>query len=195
MLRVLRNDIDTGNHGFSVLLRGSISNLMGAGAALDVTSASLPPQHIPVVPPGNCGVTSRLVSFIGLGPDLAADVRVRWPSGYEQLLHDLPAGALHTIAEPPLVTLSPASRHVRADGTSTAAVRMLAHTADGAADPTVVPQVTLEGDGALTGPPVWDGEAWVATVRAPTSAGAARLTITLGALTLAVRPRLWWDGG
>jgi hypothetical protein len=31
-------------------------------------------------------------------------------------------------------------------------------------------------------------------VRAPTSAGTARLTITLGALTLAVQPRLWWDG-
>lgn len=193
MLRVLRNDIDTGNHGFSVLLRGSVSNAAGAGASLNITSASLPPQHIPVVPPGNCGVTSRLLSFIGLGHDLVADVRVRWPSGYEQQLRDLPAGALHTIAEPPLLTLSPASRHVRADGASTVAVRMLAHTAEGAPDPAVVPLITLEGDGELTGPPAWDGEAWVATVRAPTSAGTARLTVTLGALTLAVRPRLWWD--
>jgi hypothetical protein len=190
--RVLRNDIVTGNHGFSLELRGTASNVHGYGAVIEVEVAGLPAQRLRILEQGNCGGASTPMAFAGLGASTRADlVRVRWPSGYVQELTGMEAGQKHWIVEPPLLVVAPHTRSAPADGASRIELRLLDHDVTGAPVPATVPVVRLDGPGTIAAP-TWDGDAWSVWVTAPATPGEARVEATLGGLTLQVRPRLRW---
>lgn len=190
---VLRNDIVTANHGFSLQLHGTTSNPTGLGATVDVEVAGLPTQRRMMGHEGNCGGGSPALLFFGTGAaDHADRVRVRWPSGYVQDLLDVSTGTLHELTEPELIRITPASRLAPADGVSTVEVRLLPAHPDGSLDPAASAALRLAGPGTLVDGPTWDGAAWVAHVRAPDIPGRTALIATLGTTPLRVHPQIVW---
>jgi len=88
-LRVLRNDLPAGKHWLEVSLRGTKSNRMGIGAKVTACAG------------GNCQVRwikaghgyesqGPAVAHFGLGATTKLDtLKVEWPSGLDQELHDV----------------------------------------------------------------------------------------------------------
>jgi hypothetical protein len=191
--RVYRNDIASGNHGLTLTLRGTTSNTLGVGARVQVQLPDGSRQvHI------NGGMASTLITstprvFVGLGPsDHASLLRVTWPSGTVQELRDVPAGALR-IEEPPSIALAPATRHVPADGRSTARVTVTPRALDGTVRADARVEVALRyGTGSVSAG-AWNGSAWEATVTAPSAPGSGVLEVRVDGVPLTVRPRVWWD--
>jgi len=191
--RVLRNDIDTGNHGFSLQLHGSLSNPGGLGAMVEVEVGGLPGQLGMMGNEGNCGGGSPPILFFGTGPATTVDlVRVRWPSGYVQELRDLATDTMHEVTEPALVEIYPPSRKVAADGRSAVEVRLGAFDSGGVADRNAVIGLELLGAGSISEPPRWTGADYVARVQAPSAPGRATLVVTVDGAPWRIRPQISW---
>lgn len=193
--RVYRNDIESGNHGFSLRLRGTTSNHLGIGARVSVlVRPGLPEQRHVVGGLGSPLVFSDPTVFVGLGAArLAERVRVVWPSGTVQDVYGLHAGTQHLLDEPALFLVEPRERRVPADGRSVARVRITPRALGGAAR--AAERVTVRrayGAEALVRPLERDADAWVATVVAPTRTGSTVLAITVDGVESRIRPRLWW---
>ncbi|MEZ4408197.1 MAG: CRTAC1 family protein [Polyangiales bacterium] len=107
------------------------------------------------------------------------DLTVTWPSGLVQRLSDVATNGYVTATEPEALTLS--TRVAPADGASRVEVRVA-----GGGDAVTIAR---EGDGAWEGDAVTgdDGVTRRALV-APTRAGKARVTVTIGGAALRVRP-------
>ncbi len=194
--RILHNRIETGNHGFGLRLRGTTSNPYGIGARIEVTvAAGVPVQHRLVggfYPPYT--VVEPLV-FVGLGRAAAAQtVRITWPSGTVQVLRDVLAGALHTIVEPPSITIEPASRHLAADSASVATIHVTPRDVNGAVRIDAGVDVAVStGHATLKVPARWDGSEWRAEIQAPAEPGSSVIEVTVDGRTLGIRPRIWFD--
>ncbi len=194
--RVYRNAIATGNAGLALRLRGSTSNALGLGARVAVwpTGAGAS-QSFVVGGSASPFVVSDPLVFVGLGrASSAARVRVTWPSGTIQELRDLRSGAVHVIEEPALFDLSPAARHLPADGRSEAVLRVTPRSPDGSvrAEARVEAQVVY-GTGRIAAPPTREGDAWVVRVVAPTAHGSGVVLVRVDGVASGIRPRLWWD--
>ena len=193
--RVLRNDLARGNHGFSLRLHGTTSNVLGVGALVSVQVAAGMPEQVHVV--GSIGsplVFSAPRVFVGLGAATrAARVRVTWPSGLVQELRDVPAGTMHTVEEPAFITVTPSARHLPADGRATATVRVTPRRPDGTARTDARVEVALAHGSGRVAPGRWVGDAWEAVVTAPALAGFGVLEVRVDGVAAGVRPRLWWD--
>ena len=188
--RVLRNDVATGHHGLALALRGDTSNHYGLGAEVLVqASASTPPMRFMMGGISSPHAVSDPLIFVGLGAATqAARVEVRWPSGVVQVVEGLAAGQVHTLQEPPLLRIEPASRHVAADGQSLVTFRFTPP-----ADAPVELAIT-HGGGEIVAAPHREGDAWVATVRAPAHPGSTRFELRVNGAASGVHPRVWWDG-
>ncbi|MBI5515749.1 MAG: VCBS repeat-containing protein [Deltaproteobacteria bacterium] len=192
--RVYRNDI-TGGHGLSLRLRGSLSNAWGVGAEVRLAaSGARPAQRVVMGARGGALVTEEPLVFLGLGADTTArELEVRWPSGYLQTLRDVPSGRLVTVQEPELVTVTPATRHVPADGRSTVTVRVTPRAPDGSPREAPVDGVAHTGVGALPLRARREGSATVLELTAPGTPGSATLELRVGGVPWRVRPRVWFD--
>ena len=194
--RVYRNDIAAGNHGFSLRFHGSTSNPLGVGARVAVQVH--PGDPLRSFYAGGMGaslVVSSPVVFVGLGTATTASlVRVTWPSGTVQELHDVTSGTSHTVQEPPLTVIDPPTRHAPANGHSAVTVRVTPRGPDGTVrtDAHVDVAVT-DGTGTVSTPAHWTGMAWEATVTAPAASGSARLEVRVDGTASGIHPRLWWD--
>jgi hypothetical protein len=191
--RVLRNDIDTGNHGFSLVLHGNLSNPTGLGAKVEVEVNGLPTQLGMMGNEGNCGGASPPILFFGTGSATDVDlVRVRWPSGYVQELRGLGTDTMHEVTEPTLAQIFPPGRKLAADGRSTAEVHLKAYDEAGVVDPNAVLGLELIGAGTISQPPTWTGTDYVARVQAPSAPGRATLVITVDGAPWRIRPQIAW---
>jgi hypothetical protein len=187
--RVYRNAIETPHKGFSLRLRGSVSNHLGVGALIEVEGPGLVTQRHYVGGVASPNVVSAPVVFIGLGGATGpVTTRVHWPSGIVQEVVDLPSGTRHVLEEPGRLALYPAGRHLPADGVSTFKVDL------SPPDPSSTVEVEIEqGLGTLEPAYLrWDGT-WSAGLIAPTTPGTARLRILIDGVPLRVRPRVWFD--
>lgn len=189
--RVLRNDTDAGGHALSIKLRGSTSNALGLGARLEVEpEGAAKTQALWVGGVASPLAFSEPIVFAGLGSATRASrVRVRWPSGFEQVVRDLPGGRCHVVTEPELVTITPASRHAPA-GTPIQ-LRIQAYAPDGTAREGSIGLRLLHGDATVTTTPAPGGGRTFTLTAA--SAGSAELELTIDELVLSVHQRLWWD--
>jgi hypothetical protein len=189
---VLRNEIDTGNHGLSLRLRGTTSHPSGMGAQVEVEVAGLPLQRRAVGAIANVQTLQRPWVFVGLGDATIADVvRIRWPSGTVQELRGLEAGRLHEVVEPAVIEVSPASRRAPADGASVVSLRVVPRALDGSPRAATV-SASLDGPGTLAGIAP-DGDGYRVDITAPDHAGVTRVTVLLDGQPVGVRPRIWWD--
>lgn len=194
--RVFRNDIRSGNHGFSLRLRGTTSNALGVGAVVEVTvRAGDVTQRYVAGGMASPFVTSEPLVFVGLGAaERAARVRITWPSGTVQELSDVAAGTRHTVTEPVTLTVDPPTRHLTVASRAAATLRITPRAADGSLRPgaTVTAAVTA-GAARIPEAPTWDGSAFVVRVQPPATAGSSVVTVRIDGAPLGVRPRLWWD--
>ncbi len=194
MPRVYRNDLATGNHGFSLRLRGTSSNPLGLGAVVDVRArADAPPQRFVANGLASPFVATEPLVFVGLGASpRAASVRVTWPSGTVQEVTDLAGGALHTLTEPALFVVDPPSRHVTAR--DAAVLRVTPRRADGAVRADARVAVTVaHGSARVEGAPTWDGGAFVVRLAAPPTPGSSVIDVRVDDQVMGVHPRIWWE--
>ena len=114
--------------------------------------------------------------------------------GLTTVHEDLAAGQAHQIVEPWTVQVTPSSRHLPADGTSRATVRVRPRGADGSDATGVAVSVALDGPGTVVGSPAphVDG-GWSVEVQAPATVGRTRIEVRLDGRLLEVRPALWFD--
>jgi hypothetical protein len=87
------------NHWLQIGLTGTTSNRLGIGAKIQVTIGGLTQfREVGVNSSGGCH--NSLLAHFGLGEYAQADViTVTWPSGYVQVLHDVPADQILHITE------------------------------------------------------------------------------------------------
>ncbi len=191
------NHVTPRGHHLLLRLRGQTSNPSGLGAQVTVTAGSLHRTY-PMGDRFGTQVMDPPVVDAALGPATQADeVRVLWPSGYEQVVGPLPGDTAQTVTEPPLVTLSSPGRHAWANGVQTVTVTVRPVDPRGAprAGAVVTTELTVAGGAAWTGPAQVAADGSVTrTLRAPTTAGSSVVEVHIDGVALRVRPRIWWDG-
>jgi hypothetical protein len=193
---VLRDDVDVGANGLALRLRGTTSNPLGFGARVDLVADGLPDRAQLIGGDANMDVLARGTAFFGLGPNLLArTVRVHWPSGVVQEVHDLGAGQLWTLTEPPSVTLSEADRHLPADGSATVQVSVWPRDAVGGVRAASSVTLALGGTSVtvVEAPTLQPDGSWRATLRAPSQPGSTRVEASVDGVAYQVAPRIWWD--
>ncbi len=193
--RLLRNDIDSAGHAISLRLVGTSSNLLALGADVGLDADGMATQSQQVTLGASPLAVAEPVLFFGLGTaTLAREVRIAWPSGWSQVVHNLAGGALHEIVEPPVFQIFPADRRAAADGRSTITIEVTPRQSDGTVDTARAVELRLDGPGTLlAGTAGWDGGVWRAQIEAPSAAGATRVSVLVDGLAYAVRPRLIWE--
>lgn len=180
-----------GRHGVSLRLRGTASNHYGVGARVEVwRDGDASPQTFVMGAPAGPFVLSEPMVFVGLGSARAASrVRVTWPSGQVQEAHDLAADASHTITEPELLTVSPATRSLSRFARATLTVT----PRDEFGRPRAASRVTasVRGDAGAFAVVTGAGSRWAVSLRA-TRPGSAAVTVSVDGVELGVRPRVWF---
>ena len=192
-VEVLRT-IPSGN-AVAVKLAGTSSGSIAPNARIRVVvGGGRPEQHHLVVAPAQPMIFTPPVTFIGLGPQTQAErLEVTWPTGIRQQLTNVAAAQRLTITEPPAFRITPDSRQLPADGASRFELVMMPRDASGGLVRDPVPQVGLDGPGAIEGSPVWQDDGWHLFIRAPQSPGETRVEMRFGELALQIRPRLVWE--
>ena len=191
-VKLLRNDIQHGNHFLRVRLRRTTSNSMGIGA---VVTAQTPAgkQRRFVGGSGSFGAPSQPIADFGLGSAKSAQVTVRWPSGYVQQLGDVAADQTLLVKEPPLVAVS---KRVASLGT-TVTVTIRPH--DPQAKPTkdAVKLSIVPSSNATYAKPLSCAPDGTCTAKIAHKAGAkagtsVALKVSIGGNALQTWPRITW---
>ena len=192
---LLRNQIANGNHGVSFQLVGTSSNREALGATIDVSSAGLGHQHRTVTLPANFDSIAPPVQFFGVGTATKLGrVQIRWPSGWTQVLQELPVDTMHTLVEPEVFAIDDPDRAAPADGTTRMGITIRPRHTDGQVNPAATVRLSIDGPGTLVeAQPAFANGLFHAEVIAPSAPGATRVTITVDGVPYAVRPRLTWE--
>ena len=98
---VLYNVTTGAGHWIELQLEGARSNRDGIGATVKLTAESGGVQYNHVTTAvGYASASDKRVHF-GLGGDgMAREIRIRWPSGIEQILSNLPGDRVFKVKEP-----------------------------------------------------------------------------------------------
>ncbi len=172
-------------------LRGTVSNPDGRGAIVTVRAGPFT-RAWPVGDRTSPQVTPPAVVDVPLGDAARADeVRVRWPSGYEQVLRDVAPGRL-TVTEPRWISVEP--RVMPANSNTLVTVTVRPTTSDGALDAAArveidAPYHTVRWEGDATR---GDDGVWQRSLRAGTTPGSAVVRVRVNGREARVRPRVWF---
>jgi hypothetical protein len=98
--KIFHNTTRNGNHWILLKLRGTESNRMGIGAKIRLTTADGAVQYNHVTTSVGYASSSDSRVHFGLGANAAAkEIQITWPSGIQQVLHDVMADRVVTITE------------------------------------------------------------------------------------------------
>jgi enediyne biosynthesis protein E4 len=98
--RILRNVTSNGNNWVTFQLIGTKSNCMGIGAQVKITTGNGKSQYDIVSTSAGYGASRDPRAHFGLGQfKTVKQVEIRWPSGLQQVLKDIPANQIHRIEE------------------------------------------------------------------------------------------------
>jgi hypothetical protein len=190
--RLVRNDIDVGRRGLVVKLRGTTSNHLGVGALVTASAAEIPARTVWIGDAGNMVSRGAPYAHFGLGPaDAADEVRVVWPSGFVQVLRDVPAGVV-VIEEPATLTVRSPTRRAPADGASELELVATPRGPDGARGDDVV--VTWQTFGTPAAQRTWTDADGVHLALTSAVEGSTVVEARLDGVPVEIRPRLWWGG-
>lgn len=191
---LLRNDVETGHHGVSLKLIGTTSTREALGATIEVEASGLPTLRRTVTMPANFGVITPPVQFVGVGQATKLDVvRIHWPSGWTQVLRELPVDTLHTVVEPEVIRVEDPDRSAPADGASRVGITVQPRLTNGQVNAHATVQVQIEGTGSVSLPrPSFVDGAYRTELVAPASPGEARLTVLVDGVPYTVHPTVWW---
>ena len=191
---VWRNDIAGPGHAVALRLVGTTSNHLGIGTIVEVETPGAARSVQVVGALGEIGSRSEALVLAGAGLDeRVRTIRLRWPSGLTQEVHDVPTGRVVTIEEPRTLTVEPLSRHLAADGVSSARITVVPRNLEGGAREAAVSIELSVGTGTFAGPMTREGESYVRTLVAPRSADSAVIEVRIDGSPLGVRPRVRWD--
>ena len=99
--RLLRNDQPAGHHWLRLSLRGTRSNRDAIGSIVELVLVGAETRRSTVMPTRGYLSQSELTVTFGLGDRRRVDeVRIRWPDGSEQRLHDVAVDAVTTVVQP-----------------------------------------------------------------------------------------------
>jgi hypothetical protein len=99
--KIFHNTTRNGNHWILLKLRGTESNRMGIGAKIRLTAADGSVQYNHVTTSVGYASSSDSRVHFGLGANTAAkEIQITWPSGIQQVLHDVAADRIAAITEP-----------------------------------------------------------------------------------------------
>jgi tetratricopeptide (TPR) repeat protein len=98
-IRALRNDWGVGGHVLAVQLRGTRSNRDAIGAAVEVNSGEFRNWQFVRAGSGYISQHTKTLHFGLRDKTLAEVLRIKWPSGLIQEIHNLPAGFTYFIVE------------------------------------------------------------------------------------------------
>jgi hypothetical protein len=105
-VHILRNETSTQNHWILLKLVGHTSNRDAIGANVRLVT-SFGSQYATVSTAGSYLSASDKRVHFGLGPEKTVDkIEVRWPSGINQILTNIPADQILQIDEPPAASTS-----------------------------------------------------------------------------------------
>lgn len=177
-LRLLRNDLVSQSLGRTVVLRGSVSNPDGVNAILVGPSGERRVQRGGGQPYAG-GVVRESLRAAG------GQVTVLWPSGIRQTV-DAGASPVLTVVEPAALQVSP--RRVAVGARTPVAV-----VVDPGALGTPMAAVHAELTGGAWSTPLARGDdgRWRGTIVPPAERATVAVTVTVGELTLRVRPRIF----
>lgn len=194
--RYYRNDMGPARRGFSLQLVGTSSNVTGVGALVEIPAHGSVAAQSMVVGGGDASEGASEPWIFGtVGPDGQTPlVRITWPSGTVQEIHDVRGGESRRVTEPSLFVVDPPSRHLPADGRSQGTVQVTPRRPDGAFDESAATEAWLVGGGTRAPLPLRrDGHGWSAPLPPRTTEGAARIELRVNGRAARVSPRLWWD--
>jgi hypothetical protein len=99
--KLFHNITKTSNHWILLQLRGTVSNRMGIGAQIKLTTADGAQQFNEVTTSVGYASSSDCRVHFGLGASKSATrIDITWPSGIRQTLHDVPGDRVVKIEEP-----------------------------------------------------------------------------------------------
>lgn len=99
--KLFHNITENGNHWISLKLVGTKSNRMGIGAQIQLTTQDGKKQWDEVTTAVGYASSSDPRVHFGLGKNgKAKEINVRWPSGIQQVLKDVPGDQILTVTEP-----------------------------------------------------------------------------------------------
>ncbi len=176
-----------------VRLVGTTGDPHGIGVSLRAEAPSHLPQRIQHGVTGNAGGLARPVTWFS-APDLDTPVVVHipWAAGWTQTVA-LSAGAVHTVEEPPTLTVHHPTRRLVADGRTQIRLTLVGRDSLGRVDPDAVLTLAVEGEGSLEGTVrAVPGGGLEAILRAPASAGVARVVATIDGRPLGITPKIWF---
>jgi hypothetical protein len=99
--KIFHNTTHNSNHWILLKLTGTKSNRMAIGAKVRLTTAGglVQYNHVTTSTGYACSSDSRV--HFGLGASaVAKEIAITWPSGIQQVLHDVPADRIVAITEP-----------------------------------------------------------------------------------------------
>jgi hypothetical protein len=100
-VRVFRNVTEGHNHWILLKLVGTISNRMGIGTQIRITTDDGRRQYDEVTTSTGYAASSDPRVHFGLGTSRTLrEIEIRWPSGIRQLLHDVTGDRLLVVSEP-----------------------------------------------------------------------------------------------
>lgn len=189
--RLLHNRIRTDNHGLSLQLRGTTSNRYGVGAIVRAYPSGLPARTMLMGETGNLEGQPRPTLFFGVGANEVLErLEITWPSGFVQELHDLAAGQLHEVVEPPTLEVLSPLRHAPAG--SVVELRVTPRHVDGSVNTAGMVDVHLSAGALRSAARQADGS-WLVRIAGPQQPGTSVIEVSVDGAPLGVRPRLWWD--
>lgn len=182
-LVVLRDELTPHGNWVGLRLRGTVSSAEASGARVSLNGES-PPLVVVAGGQSPVGGEHDRGVLLAVGSRVRADVTIAWPSGVRQTLRGIEANRYTAVVEPQVLSVS--ARAAPADGHSRVevVVDMDAVGARGVS-------IECRGECAWTGPATADTAGRIHRwLRAPTTAGSARVEVSLDGVPLAVRPRV-----
>jgi hypothetical protein len=192
--RLYRNDLSHGGHTLRVRLRGSLSNLWGLGARLDLLTTDGKQRTAELtVHAASHGMAAAEAHFGWPASTQPLQLMVTWPSGVQQRVQPsswpLDGGTL-LVEEPPVVAVT--ERKVQSKAGTTVQVRARRFDLD--AKPLPPTGLTIElgsGGGSWLGPLVCDAVQCVRDWQPPVAqSGETAFVVSVDAKAWRVRPRV-----
>jgi hypothetical protein len=189
--RVLRNDLKHGGKSLQVKLHGSTSNSWGLGASLVLGT-----NQRKVVAEHGVGAVSQAMatpttSFALREGELAEELAITWPSGWQGTLQ-VPSSGMVQATEPPLVTLSD---RFSPKGQLPITVTARQFDAEGKATPASCKiELAPAAQGAWLGPTECVGESCTRTWSGTgvSGSGSSAIVVSCGGTSWRIRPRIRW---
>ena len=198
--RLLINAVQTEGHGLTVALRGTTSNAHGIGAHVSLTSVNGRSRCQMGAASNDSAWGSPMCDF-GLGSSTSGELEVHWPTGFVHNVGTVLAGALHTISEPPVLTVGEVEE--ADNGGLSVRAKVCPFQPNGKrVDRAAVVEVTVDNHDGADAAPVFlkrrDGcRIYELTNSDDVGHSAVRASISYDDgtdLDVAVRPRVFWGG-